>query len=147
MRAVVQRVLEAKVTVNQETVGQIGPGLLVYLGVEKGDTNDELIWTAEKILKMRVFPDQDERMQYPITEVAGGILVISQFTLCADMKKGARPNFSPAAPPDEARPMYEEFIRYLGDKGIPVQSGMFGALMHVESVNDGPVTLILETSS
>ena len=145
MRAVVQRVLESRVVVHNETVGQIGPGLLIYLGVEEGDTNDDLLWMAEKVMKLRIFPDQEERMQYPVTEVAGGILVVSQFTLCADVSKGARPNFSSAAKPDEARAMYEEFIRYIGEKGIPVQSGVFGAMMQVESINDGPVTIILDS--
>jgi D-aminoacyl-tRNA deacylase len=147
MRAIVQRVLEANVTVNEETVGQIGPGLLVYLGVVEGDSNDDLIWLAEKIMKMRIFPDSNERMQYPVTEIAGGILVISQFTLCADLKNGARPNFSGAAKPDEAKVMYEEFIRYISEKGIPVQSGVFGAYMKVASINDGPVTIIADTNT
>lgn len=146
MRAVVQRVLEATVEVNQETVGQIGPGLLVYLGVEEGDSNDDLIWLAEKIVKMRIFPDSKERMQYPVTEVAGGILIVSQFTLYADLKNGARPNFSGAAKPEEANAMYEEFIRYISEKNIPVQSGMFGAHMVVTSVNDGPVTIIADSN-
>lgn len=147
MRAVIQRVLEATVTVNQETVGQIGPGLLVYLGVEKGDTRDELIWLAEKILKLRIFPDSEERMQFPITDVAGGILLISQFTLCADLKNGARPNFTSAAPPEEAKAMYEDFLSYLSEKGVPVQSGIFGAHMMVHSINDGPVTIIADTNA
>ncbi len=145
MKAVIQRVLDAEVTVNKEIVGQIGPGLLVYLGVEEGDGNDDLIWMAEKIVKLRIFPDSNERMQFPVTEIAGGVLVISQFTLCADLTKGNRPNFMRAAKPDEANTMYEEFIRYIGEKGIPVQSGTFGAMMHVKSTNDGPVTLILDS--
>ena len=131
MRAVVQRVLEAKVNVNKETVGLIGPGLLVYLGVEQGDTNDDLLWMAEKVLKLRIFPDSQERMNYPVTEIAGGVLVVSQFTLCADCSKGARPSFASAAEPEEAKTMYEEFIRYVGEKGVPVQSGVFGAMMMV----------------
>lgn len=145
MRAVIQRVLEADVTVNKETVGQIGPGLLVYLGVENGDTTDDMVWMAEKIMKMRIFPDSEERMTYPVTEIAGGILVVSQFTLCADLTKGNRPSFTDAAPPEEAQPMYEEFTRYIGEKGVPVQTGVFGAMMHVRSINDGPVTIILQT--
>ncbi len=145
MKAVIQRVLGAEVTVNKEIVGQIGPGLLVYLGVEEGDGNDDLIWMAEKIVKLRIFPDSKERMQFPVTEIAGGVLVISQFTLCADLTNGNRPNFMKAAKPDEANAMYEEFIRYVGEKGIPVQSGTFGAMMHVKSTNDGPVTLILDS--
>lgn len=146
MRAVVQRVLEAAVTVNRETVGQIGPGLLIYLGVEKEDTNDDLIWMAEKIYKLRVFPDTQEKMRYAISEVSGAILVVSQFTLCADLDSGNRPSFSSAAPPDMAHEMYEEFIRYLSEKNIPVQTGVFGAHMDVTSLNDGPVTFFLSSN-
>jgi D-aminoacyl-tRNA deacylase len=145
MKAVIQRVLEASVTVNKETVGQIGPGLLVYLGVEKGDSNDDLVWLAEKVLALRIFPDAQERMNFPVTEIAGGVLVVSQFTLCADCKKGNRPSFVAAADPEEANEMYEEFIRYIGEKGVPVASGVFGAMMNVASVNDGPVTIILNS--
>ena len=145
MKAVIQRVLEASVIVNKETVGQIGPGLLVYLGVEQGDTNDDLVWLAEKILKLRIFPDSQERMNFPVTEIAGSVLVVSQFTLCADCKKGNRPAFTDAADPDDANEMYEEFIRYVGEKEVPVQSGVFGAMMDVHSVNDGPVTIILDS--
>lgn len=147
MKAVLQRVLEARVTVNEETVSQIGPGLLIYLGVEKWDTPDDMVTIAEKIIKVRIFPDQEERMQFPVTEIAGGILVVSQFTLCADLEKGNRPSFHLAASPEEARAMYEDFVVYLGNKGIPVQTGSFGAMMHVHSINDGPVTLILDSRS
>ena len=145
MRAVIQRVLKARVDINKETVGQIGPGLLVYLGVEKGDTNDDLIWLAEKILKLRIFPDAQERMNYPVTEIAGGVLVVSQFTLCADCSKGTRPSFVHAADPAEANEMYEEFIRYIAAKDVPVQSGVFGAMMNVHRINDGPVTIWLNS--
>lgn len=145
MRAVAQRVLEARVTVNKETVGQIGPGLLIYLGVQKGDSNDDMLWTAEKVIKMRIFPDSEERMQYPVTEIAGGILVVSQFTLCADLSKGNRPSFQNAEAPAEAEAMYQAFVLYLSGKGVPVQTGQFGAMMHVESVNDGPLTILLDS--
>ena len=145
MKAVIQRVLEASVIVNKETVGQIGPGLLVYLGVEQGDTNDDLVWLAEKILKLRIFPDSQERMNFPVTEIAGSVLVVSQFTLCADCKKGNRPAFTDAADPEDANEMYEEFMRYISEKDVPVQSGVFGAMMDVHSVNDGPVTIILDS--
>lgn len=145
MRAVIQRVLEAQVTVNKETVGQIGPGLLMYLGVEKGDTNDDLLWIAEKAIKLRIFPDQKEHMQFPVTEIAGSVLVVSQFTLCADVRNGSRPSFSNAADPANAKEMYEAFILYLSQKGIPVQTGIFGAMMMVSSINDGPVTIILDS--
>ena len=137
--------MDAKVTVNKETVGEIESGLLVYLGVEKGDTNDDLVWLAEKVLALRIFPDSEERMNFPVTEIAGGVLVISQFTLCADCKKGARPSFVAAADPEDADAMYEEFIRYIGEKGVPVQSGVFGAMMEVSAVNDGPVTICLDS--
>lgn len=145
MKAVLQRVLEAKVLVDRETVGHIGPGLLLYLGVQDGDTNDDLITLAEKILKLRIFPDSEERMNFPITEVAGAILVVSQFTLCADVRKGNRPSFSSAARPEEAHEKYMEFVRYLSGKGVHVQTGLFGAHMEVSSINDGPVTLWLDS--
>jgi D-tyrosyl-tRNA(Tyr) deacylase len=145
MKAVLQRVLEAKVLVDRETVGHIGPGLLLYLGVQDGDTNDDLISLAEKVLKLRIFPDSEERMNFPITEVAGAILVVSQFTLCADVRKGNRPSFSAAARPEEAHEMYMEFVRYLSERGVPVQTGLFGAHMEVSSINDGPVTLWLDS--
>jgi D-tyrosyl-tRNA(Tyr) deacylase len=145
MKAVIQRVLDASVSVNKETVGRIESGLLVYLGVENGDTNDDLVWLAEKVLALRIFPDAQERMNFPVTEIAGGVLVISQFTLCADCKKGARPSFASAADPVEANEMYEEFIRYIGEKGVFVQSGVFGAMMEVASINDGPVTIVLDS--
>lgn len=145
MKAVVQRVLEASVSVNNQAVGQIGPGLLVYLGVEKGDSNDDLIWLAEKIVKMRIFPDSEEKMNFPVTEIAGSILVISQFTLFADMTKGNRPSFYNSAEPALAREMYEEFVEYIRQKDIQVQSGIFAAHMFVQSVNDGPVTIPLDS--
>ena len=145
MKAVVQRVLEASVTVKKETVGQIGHGLLIYLGVQKGDTNDDLVWMAEKILKLRIFPDSEEKMQYAITDVAGGVLVVSQFTLCADLGKGNRPGFQEAALPAEAKPVVDAFSTYIAEKGVPVQNGIFGAMMHVSSINDGPVTIILDS--
>jgi D-tyrosyl-tRNA(Tyr) deacylase len=145
MRAVVQRVLEASVSVNNQVAGQIGPGLLVYLGVEKGDSNDDLIWLAEKIVKMRIFPDSEEKMNFPVTEIAGSILVISQFTLFADMTKGNRPSFNNSAEPALAREMYEDFIEYLKKKEIQVQCGIFAAHMFVESLNDGPVTIPLDS--
>lgn len=147
MRAVVQRVLDADVTVEDDAVGRIGPGLLVYLGVEKGDSNDDLIWMAEKIMKMRIFPDLQEKMQFPISEVAGSVLVVSQFTLCADMSQGNRPGFANAAEPDLAKELYKAFTEYLQNKGINVQTGIFAAHMFVTSVNDGPVTIILDSKS
>ena len=147
MRAVVQRVLDSHVTVENDLAGMISGGLLVYLGVEKGDSNDDLIWMAEKIIKMRIFPDSNEKMQFPITEIAGSILVVSQFTLCADLSGGNRPSFGGAAEPTIAKQMYESFVSYIEDKGIKIQTGIFGAHMMVSSVNDGPVTIILDSKS
>lgn len=147
MRAVAQRVLEAAVTVDDQCVGHIGPGLLVYLGVQKGDGTDDLVWTAEKLMKMRIFPDQKEKMQFPITDVAGSILLVSQFTLCADMSQGNRPGFADAAEPEIAKEMYNSFLDYLLAKGVNVQTGVFAAHMFVSSVNDGPVTIILDSKS
>lgn len=145
MRAVVQRVLEARVNVDGETVGEIGPGLLVYLGVMQGDESKDLEWLAEKIVKLRIFPDQMERMTFPVTEVAGSVLVVSQFTLCADIRKGSRPSFTPAAEPELAELMYKAFVKRMVEAGVPVQTGQFGAHMMVSSVNDGPVTLWLDS--
>ncbi len=145
MRAVVQRVLEAAVCVKDDSVGHIGPGILLYLGVAKGDSNDDMIWVAEKIIKMRIFPDQLEKMQFPITDVAGSVLVVSQFTLCADMSQGNRPGFSAAADSSVAEDMYNSFVEYLQSKGVNVQTGVFAAHMSVSSVNDGPVTIILDS--
>ncbi len=147
MRAVVQRVLDSHVTVESDLAGMITGGLLVYLGVEKSDSNDDLIWMAEKIIKMRIFPDSNEKMQFPITEIAGSILVVSQFTLCADLSGGNRPSFGGAAEPEIAQQMYKSFVSYIEDKGIKVQTGIFGAHMMVSSVNDGPVTIILDSKS
>ncbi len=145
MRAVVQRVLEASVQVQEETVGHIGPGLLIYLGVEQGDTNDDLVWLAEKILKLRIFPDINEKMMYPVTEVAGSILVVSQFTLCANVQKGNRPSFEQAAAPGEAEDLYHQFVQYVSEREVHTETGVFGAMMEVSSINDGPVTLWLDS--
>ena len=147
MKAVVQRVLEGAVEVENTVVGQIGPGLLVDLGVDEGDSNDDLLWLAEKIVNLRIFPDHSEKMTFPITAVAGWILVVSQFTLCANLSKGNRPSFSAAADPEYANMMYQAFINYIKEKSIPVSSGVFGAMMMVSSVNDGPVTILLDSKA
>lgn len=145
MKAVLQRVLEAEVKVSGETVVKIGPGLLVYLGVEKGDSNDDMIYVAEKIIKLRIFPDQLEKMQFPITDIAGSILMVSQFTLCADLSGGNRPSFVNAAEPDLAKDLYNSMIHYIAGKGIHVETGVFAAHMYVSSVNDGPVTIMIDS--
>src|SRR4051812_40954919 len=144
MRAVVQRVTRASVVVGAETVGAVGRGLLVLLGVAPDDTPDEARWLAEKIVGLRIFPDEADKMNRSVGEVGGGVLVVSQFTLYGDCRKGRRPSFIGAAGPDVAVPRYEAFVDAVRRHGVPVASGRFGADMQVELVNDGPVTLIID---
>src|SRR3954452_9800660 len=143
MRAVVQRVSRAGVTPG----GEIGLGLCVLLGVARGDGEEQAARLAGKVARLRIFPDEEGRFDRSVEDVAGSVLVVSQFTLIADSKrqKGTRPDFSQAAPREEAEPRYEAFCQALREQGVPVQTGTFGAYMGVELVNDGPVTLILET--
>jgi D-tyrosyl-tRNA(Tyr) deacylase len=145
MRAVVQRVSHARVLVEQEVVSEIARGLLVLLGVTHHDTAQQARWLAEKIVGLRIFADDEGKMNRGVAEVGGGILVVSQFTLYGDCQKGRRPSFIEAAPPEIAIPLYEEFITAVKALGIPVAAGRFGAMMQVELVNDGPVTLIVES--
>jgi len=146
MRAVIQRVNSACCRVEGEIAGQIGPGLLVFLGIEKTDTADDLAWLAQKVCKVRVFEDEAGKMNLPVSEVGGGVLVISQFTLYGNLKKGTRPSFNRSAPPDMAIPLYEAFIKAVStDLGKPVPAGIFGADMKIDAANDGPVTLILDS--
>jgi D-aminoacyl-tRNA deacylase len=147
MRAVVQRVSEARVRINDEVVGEIGPGLLILLGVAKSDTAEQARWLADKIVSLRIFNDAEGKMNQDIEEIEGGVLVVSQFTLYGDCSKGRRPSFIDAAPPEEAIPLYEEFINAIRAHGIPTATGRFGAVMQVQLVNDGPVTLIVEGKS
>lgn len=145
MRALVQRVREASVTVEGETVGAIGPGLLVLLGVRKGDTSAQADWIADKIVALRVFPDDSGRMNRSVLDASGEVLVVSQFTLYGSLKKGTRPSFTAAAPPEAATALYEHVVaRLSATLGRPVPTGVFGARMQVHLVNDGPVTLMLE---
>lgn len=145
MRAVIQRVRAAAVTVNGETVGKIGRGLMVLLGVRKGDTEKEAIWLAEKIAGLRIFEDGEGKMNLSLEEVGGSALVVSQFTLYGDTRKGRRPGFDKAAPPELAEALYERFAEYLKSAGIPVETGRFQSRMLVSIENDGPVTLIVDT--
>ena len=145
MRAVVQRVCRAAVNVGERAVAQIGPGLVIFVGVGKEDGEDEVGWMAEKIAHLRVFEDVDGRMDRSLLEVGGEALVVSQFTLYGDVRKGRRPDFTAAAGPAEAEPIYQRFVQDLRGRGVPVQSGVFGARMLVQIENDGPVTLIVET--
>ena len=146
MRAVIQRVSRASVTIGGVVKGSIGEGLLVLLAVEEPDTPEEIAWLSGKIARLRVFNDQDGVMNRSVTEAGGGVLVISQFTLFASTRKGNRPSYSRAAPPPIAVPLYEAFVRQLSaDLGQPVQTGEFGADMDVELINQGPVTIIIDS--
>lgn len=145
MRAVLQRVSRAKVTVDNTLVGEIGPGLLVLLGITHDDTTKQVQWLAEKIVHLRIFPDEQDKMNRSLLDVAGSLLVVSQFTLYGDCAKGRRPSFIDAAPPEIAIPLYESYVDALRELGATVETGRFGAMMDVELVNDGPVTLILES--
>jgi D-tyrosyl-tRNA(Tyr) deacylase len=145
MRACVQRVSRAQVTVAGEVVGRIGPGLLVLLGVAAGDGEDDARQLAEKIVSLRVFDDEAGKMNRSLADVGGGLLVVSQFTLLGDCRKGRRPSFDAAAPPDLARSLYERFADCVRERGIEVATGRFREMMQVELVNDGPVTLLLDS--
>ena len=144
MRAVVQRVSRASVRVDGRTHGEIGRGLLVLLGVAPSDGEVEIEWMAEKVAGLRIFPDDEGRMNRSVTEIGGAVLVVSQFTLYGDARKGRRPSFVDAAPPEVAQPTYERVVTALRARGLEVATGEFGAVMDVELVNDGPVTIWLE---
>jgi D-aminoacyl-tRNA deacylase len=146
MRAVVTRVTSASVTIDGSEVSAIGHGLLVLLGVAAGDSPTQLDYVASKIRDLRIFADDDGRMNRSVVEVGGAVLVVSQFTLLADVRKGRRPSFIHAAPPEQARALYEQLVNHLRDSGLPVSTGVFQADMQVTSVNDGPVTIVLDTA-
>jgi D-aminoacyl-tRNA deacylase len=143
VKAVVQRVSKARVTVRGEAVGEIGPGLCVLLGVARGDGAAEAQRLAEKVARLRIFEDDEGRFDRSLLDVGGEALVVSQFTLLADTAKGNRPSFGEAAPPEQAEPLYEAFCEALRAQGLRVATGVFGARMAVELVNDGPVTIVL----
>jgi D-tyrosyl-tRNA(Tyr) deacylase len=146
MKAVLQRVRRASVEVGGEEICRIGPGLLVLLGVAAGDGDDDVAWLARKVAGLRVFADEQGRMNRSVVEAGGSLLVVSQFTLLGDCRAGRRPGFSGAAPPEEGRRLYEAFLaRVAAVSGVPVRAGVFGAEMLVSLENDGPVTLILDT--
>ena len=145
MRAVVQRVSSARVEVDGEVAGSIGRGLLVLLGVGQGDTEKQAQWLAEKIGGLRIFEDDAGKMNLSVQDIGGSVLVVSQFTLFGDCRKGRRPSFTEAAPPDLAERLYQEFVDYLRAQNIPVATGVFQAKMDVHLVNDGPVTIWLDT--
>lgn len=145
MRAVVQRVLEASVAVDHVVIGRIGPGLLLLVGVDAGDEENDAAQMAEKAAGLRCFEDEASKFNLSIQDVGGSILAISQFTLHGDCRKGRRPSFTQAAPPAQAVSLYESVVDRLREKGIPVETGAFGARMEVRLVNDGPVTLLIDT--
>lgn len=145
MRAVLTRVKYASVTIDGQTVGKIGPGFLILLGVGPADTEKECRLLAEKALGLRVFEDENGKMNLGLEQVGGQVLVVSQFTLYGNCRKGRRPSFAEAAPPELGKAMYERFLELCGELGYPPQHGRFGADMKVESLNDGPVTLLLDT--
>ena len=144
MKAVVQRVSRAEVRVDGEVVGRTEQGMVVLLGVMRGDTRRDAERLADKLAGFRFFGDAEGRMNVAATEVGGGALVVSQFTLAANGRKGRRPSFDRAAPPEQAEPLYEHFAARLRERGIPTETGRFGARMEVELVGDGPVTFVLE---
>ena len=148
MRAVIQLVKEASVTVSESKTASIGPGLLVLLGIEETDNTEDVSWLAQKIARMRIFPDDDGKMNLSVQNVNGEILVVSQFTLHASTRKGNRPSFIQAAHSDFAQPLYENFVQELQQYcNHSIQTGEFGAMMEVELVNNGPVTILIDTKN
>lgn len=145
MRAVLQRVSRAKVSVDEETIGEIGKGILVLLGVSIEDAEQDAVYLAEKTLNLRIFEDAHEKMNLSLLDVAGEMLVVSQFTLYGDARRGRRPSFFEAAPPERANHLYESFVREARKHATKVETGKFQAMMDVELVNDGPVTILLDS--
>jgi D-tyrosyl-tRNA(Tyr) deacylase len=146
MRAVVQRVSRAKVAANGEITGEIGLGLLVLLGVGQGDTHDDADYLADKIIGLRIFEDDGGKMNLSVVDVGGAVLAVSQFTLYGDVRRGKRPSFDAAAPPQQARELYEYFVGKIRAAGLRCETGRFQEMMKVELVNEGPVTILLDSS-
>ena len=144
MKALIQRVKRASVKINNELYSSIDKGILVFLGVEKSDEKENAEKLADKILKLRIFEDEQEKMNKSILDISGEMLVVSQFTLCGDCKKCTRPSFDKSAPPEVAERLYELFVKYVKESNVPVQTGKFRAMMEVSLVNDGPVTFMVE---
>ncbi len=143
MKLVLQRVKNASVTIDNKLFSSINEGILILIGIEKGDSDADIIKYAEKVSKLRIFADENDKMNLSIKDIKGEILVVSQFTLAGDCKKGTRPSFDKSAPPAEANKLYELFAQKLKDLDIPVKTGVFGAMMDIQLINDGPVTFIL----
>ncbi len=144
MRVVLQRVSRASVTIHGKVAGSIGVGLVVLVGFTPGDDQARIAWMADKIVGLRIFRDDDDKMNRSIVDVGGAVLVVSQFTLYGNVSKGRRPSFAAAAGPEEAIPLYDWFVAALRERAIPVETGEFGAMMQVDLVNDGPVTLVID---
>lgn len=145
MRSVLQRVSSAEVRSDGKVQGKIDQGLVILLGIKNGDGDSDLRWMVEKVINLRIFEDDEGKMNRSLTDIGGSMLIISQFTLYGDCRKGRRPGFSGAAPPAQAKPLYERFIQLSREKGITVETGIFQAEMAVNLVNDGPVTLLLDS--
>ncbi len=145
MRVVIQRVSEARVTVDGKVVGSIGKGLVVLVGVKRGDDEKDARWLARKVAGLRIFEDEAGKMNLSVRDVGGAVLVVSQFTLYADARRGRRPSFVDAAPPEVAEPLIESFCRFLEEEGVPVATGRFRAMMQVCLCNEGPVTVIVDS--
>lgn len=147
MRAVIQRVRSASVSINDSVISRIGQGIVILLGVGLNDSEDDALWLAEKIAYLRIFEDEQGKMNLPLTDINGEALVVSQFTLYADARKGRRPSFTDAAPPEKADALYQYFASLLDKAGIATGTGVFGAEMLVDIQNDGPVTILLDTDT
>ncbi|ACI20274.1 MULTISPECIES: D-aminoacyl-tRNA deacylase [Thermodesulfovibrio] len=145
MIALLQRVNKASVEVGGETISEIGKGILIFLGIDKKDSKKDVEYLADKVVNLRIFEDNNSKMNLSIKDVGGEIMVVSEFTLAGDCKKGNRPSFDKAMPPEEAEKLYRDFIDSLRSKGIPVKEGVFRSFMHVSLINEGPVTFILNT--
>jgi len=146
MRAVIQRVKQASVTVNGTCTGSIDKGIVTFLGIHHSDSTKEITWMADKIVNLRIFPDSDGKMNISLADINAEMLIVSQFTLYGDCRKGRRPGYSEAAPPDQAESLYEQFVEEVRKKGITTATGTFQAMMDVALVNDGPVTLLLDSN-
>lgn len=145
MRAVLQRVKNASVSVDGEVIGSIGEGILIFLGVADSDTEADMKYIADKMINLRIFGDDKGKMNFSVSDIGGELLIVSQFTLYGDCRKGRRPDFTSAGKPDFARSMYENFIEYCKASGLKTEHGSFGADMQVELINDGPVTIMLDS--
>lgn len=146
MIVVLQRVSRASVSVGREVVGRIGPGLLALAAVEAGDTPEVVEWCSRKVAEVRIFSDAEDKMNLSVKDVGGAVLAVSQFTLVGDLRKGTRPSFSKAERPELASPLFDRFVEGIRSAGVPVETGVFQAMMAVELVNDGPVTIVLRRS-